>query len=87
MIRPEQIRLVRTLDNAPGGDDSVPADVIGHHYYGPDSLVQLRLRDGDRMPISARTFDVDVPDAGDVVSVVVSGPVAVYPLQGSGPAT
>ena len=27
----------------------------------------------------------DVPDAGDVVSVVVSGPVAVYPSQGSGP--
>ena len=58
--------------------------MIGHHYYGPDSVVQLRLRDGARMPISARTFDVAVPDAGDVVGVVVSGPVAVYPLQDSG---
>lgn len=87
MIRPEQIRLVRTPCNAPGGVDTVPADVIGHHYYGPDSLVQLRLRDDARTPISARTFDVDVPDAGDVVRVLVSGQVAVYPLRDSGPAT
>ncbi len=84
MIRPEQIRLVRALD-APRGVATVPADVIGHRYYGPDSLVQLRLRDGDRVTISARTFDVDVPDAGEVVGVVVSGPVAVYPLRGTGP--
>ena len=60
--------------------------MIGHRYYGPDSLVQLRLRDGDRMPLSARTFDLDVPDAGDVVGVVVAGPVAVYPVRNSGPA-
>ncbi|MEO9176797.1 MAG: ABC transporter ATP-binding protein [Gaiellales bacterium] len=86
MIRPEQIRLVRAVDNASRGADSVSADVIGHHYYGPDSHVQLRLRDDDRMPISARTFDVDVPDAGDVVGVVVSGPVAVYPVRSSEPA-
>jgi hypothetical protein len=76
MIRPEQIRLV----SAPGSDDAVPAEVIGHHYYGPDSLVQLRLRDGARTSISARTFDVDI---GDVVGVVVSGPVAIYPLDES----
>ena len=86
MIRPEQIRLVRALDNALGSADTVSADVIGHHYYGPDSLVQLRLRDGDRAPISARMLGLDVPDAGDVVGVVVSGPVAVYPLPNSGPA-
>jgi hypothetical protein len=86
MIRPEQIRLVRALDKAHGGPDAVAADVIGHHYYGPDSLVQLRLRDGDRMPLSARTLDVDVPHAGDVVGVVVAGPVAVYPLRNPGPA-
>jgi iron(III) transport system ATP-binding protein len=86
MIRPEQIRLVRT-PGALRAEDTVPADVLGHHYYGPDSVVRLRLRDDARMPISARTFDVDVPDAGEVVSVVVSGPVAVYPLQDSGPDT
>jgi iron(III) transport system ATP-binding protein len=86
MIRPEQIRLVRASDNARERADTVPADVIGHHYYGPDSLVQLRLRDGDRMPLSARTFDIDVPHAGEVVGVVVSGPVAVYPAPDSVPA-
>jgi iron(III) transport system ATP-binding protein len=82
MIRPEQIRLVRT-----GAEDAVPADVIGHSYYGPHSLVQLRLRDGTQARLSARTFDFPVPSAGDVVGVVVSGPVAVYPFLDSGSAT
>ncbi len=87
MIRPEQIRLVRTHGNALGGEGAVPADVIGHDYYGPDSVVQLRLRDGARIPVSARTFDVAVPDAGEVVSVIVSGPVAVYPSADAGQGT
>ena len=86
MIRPEQIHLVRASGDAPAGVATVLADVIGHRYYGPDSLVQLRLRDADRTTISARTLDVDVPGAGDVVGIVVSGPVAVYPLPSSGPA-
>jgi hypothetical protein len=85
MIRPEQIRLVRG-PGAPVAEDAVPAEVTATTTTS-DSVVQLRLRDGDRMPVSARTFDVDVPDAGDLVNVAVSGPVAVYPLQGSGPAT
>jgi iron(III) transport system ATP-binding protein len=79
MIRPEQIRVVR------GAEDGVRADVIGHQYYGPDSVVRLQLRDDARTPIAARTFDVAVPDAGDVVGVAVSGPVAVYPIQSSEP--
>ncbi len=79
MIRPEQIRLV-----ASGTELGVPAEVVGHDYYGPDSVVQLRLRDGAPIPLSARTFDVAVPGAGDVVGVVVSGPVAVYPVQEPG---
>jgi TOBE domain-containing protein len=72
MIRPEQIRL---------DADGVLADVLGHQYYGPDSLVQLRLRDGLRTSFTARTFEIAVPEAGEVVGVVVSGPVAVYPVQ------
>ncbi len=71
MIRPEQIRL--------GAVDGVSADVVGRRYYGPDTVLQLRLRDDARSPIAARTFDVTVPDAGDVVSVGVLGPVAVFP--------
>jgi iron(III) transport system ATP-binding protein len=87
MIRPEQIQLVRSHGNALGGEEGVSADVIGHEYFGPNSVVQLRLRDGARIPISARTFDVAVPNVGEVVGVVVSGAVAVYPLPDSGPAT
>jgi iron(III) transport system ATP-binding protein len=74
MVRPEQIRLVPA-----GTDDAVSADVVGHSYYGHDSLVQLRLRDTTRAALSARTSTFPVPDAGDVVGVVVAGPVAVYP--------
>jgi iron(III) transport system ATP-binding protein len=87
MILPEQIRLVRTHGNALGGEGAVPADVIGHDYYGPDSVVQLRLRDGAQIPVSARTFDAAVPDAGEVVGVIVSGPVAVYPSADAGQGT
>jgi iron(III) transport system ATP-binding protein len=86
MIRPEQIRLVHAA-GAPGAEHAVPAEVVGHDYFGRDSVVQLRLRDGARIPIAARTYDVAVPDAGEVVGVVVSGPVAVYPLQVSEEAT
>lgn len=74
MIRPEQVRLVpRDAENA------VPADVLGHSYYGPHSVVQLRLRDDTHTTLSTRTSDFPVADAGEIVGVVVSGSVAVYP--------
>jgi len=41
--------------------------------------VQLRLRDATQSTLSTRTFDFPVPDTGEVVGVVVSGSVAVYP--------
>jgi iron(III) transport system ATP-binding protein len=81
MIRPEQIRLVGGRGDGLDGADTIPADVIGHRYHGPDSLVQLRLRDGARTLLTARTLDLDVPGTGDVVGVVVAGPVAVYPSR------
>jgi len=58
----------------------VPADVVGHTYYGAHSVVHLRLRDGDRNALSARTFDV--PQPGELVGIIVSGQVAVYPAAG-----
>jgi iron(III) transport system ATP-binding protein len=73
MIRPEQIRL---------GEGGVAAEVIGHRYYGADSLVRLQLRDGAGTAIAARLSDIDIPPAGAVVGVVVAGPVAVYPVAG-----
>jgi len=84
MVRPEQIRLPRRSDRLAAAEATVLADVIGHQYYGPDSVVQLRLRDDARTPISARTFDIAVPEAGEAVGVAVAGPVVVYPLQKSG---
>ena len=75
MIRPEQIRLARR-----SGGRRRPRWSV-HGYFGPDTVLQLRLRDDARSPIAARTFDVAVPDAGDVVGVGRLGPVAVYPLR------
>ena len=85
MIRPEQIRLVRTRGNPSRSAGSVSAEVIGHRYYGPDSLVAAAAPRRRSDALSARTFDLDVPAAGDLVGVVVSGPVAVYPLRNSEP--
>ena len=73
MIRPEQIRLA--LPAEPG----VAAEVVGHVYYGPETVVRLVLGDGSGIPILAKTFDHEVPPAGVVVNIAVSGPVAVFP--------
>jgi iron(III) transport system ATP-binding protein len=70
MIRPEQIRLAA---------DGIPAEVTGHVYYGPETVVRLVLADGSGTPIVAKSFDQDEPAAGAAVNVVVSGPVAAFP--------
>lgn len=72
MIRPEQIRL------APNG---ISAEVVDHVYYGSETVVRLVLADGSRTAIVAKSFDQEVPAAGALVSVVVSGPVAAFPPQ------
>lgn len=78
MIRPEQIRLLRDGASPATPVEGVVAEVVGHNYYGPDTVVRLVLRDGARTPVSARTFDHDPPAVGELVHLVVSGPVAVY---------
>jgi iron(III) transport system ATP-binding protein len=72
MIRPEQIRL------APNG---ISAEVVDHVYYGSETVVRLVLADDSRTPIVAKSFDQEVPAAGALVNVVVSGPVAAFPPQ------
>ncbi|HWB22237.1 MAG TPA: ABC transporter ATP-binding protein [Gaiellaceae bacterium] len=72
MIRPEQIQLTT------GG---VRAEVVDHVYYGPETIVRLVLADDSRTPILAKSFAQDVPAAGEIVNVAVTGPVAAYPPQ------
>jgi len=82
MIRPEQIRLARRARiNEQADGHGVMANVIDHSYYGPDSVVRLALNTPRALVIKARTFDPDVPDAGEAVHVLVVGPVVTYPPQ------
>ena len=73
MIRPEQIRVVRQ-----SGGPGVAARVVGHSFYGPDTVVRLELADGTATPVTARMFDDVVVTTGEEVTLVVDGPVTVY---------
>jgi iron(III) transport system ATP-binding protein len=73
MIRPEQIQLVSPSE---GG---VAAKAIGYAYYGAETVVRLVLDDESRTPVTAKTFDQAVPPAGELVHIVVTGPVVVFP--------
>lgn len=81
MIRPEQIRVARGA--APPG---AQASVVGHSFYGPETVVQLTLDDGSETPVVARTFDRDVPAVDERVGLEVAGPVVVYPVYPVEPA-
>jgi iron(III) transport system ATP-binding protein len=74
MIRPEQIRV---SEAAPG--NGVAAKVLGHTFYGPETVLRLELADGSRTAVTARTFDGSGARTGDEVSLSVDTPVAVYP--------
>jgi iron(III) transport system ATP-binding protein len=69
MIRPEQIRVLR--------GEGVAAKVVGRSFFGPDTILELKLGDGSGTLVSARTHD-DVADGADV-ALAVDGPVAAYP--------
>jgi iron(III) transport system ATP-binding protein len=81
MIRPEQIYLIARsgTNGATGG--GVTATVLGHAYYGPDTVVRLSLDGPAQTIIKARTFDHEVPDVGEHVELAVRGPVVVFPIQ------
>jgi iron(III) transport system ATP-binding protein len=81
MIRPEQVRLVPAGPPGASVSGGVAAEVVGHSYNGPDTVLRLELSDGSRTPVAAKTFDQEVPAAGELVHVAVHGPVAVYPPQ------
>ncbi len=82
MVRPEQVRFVRN-GTAGHGDSRLTAEVIDHTYYGPDTVVRLKLDHSSEMIVKARTFDHDLPDPGERVELVVVGPAVVFPPQGT----
>lgn len=75
MIRPEQIRL-----NQVERDDGVAANVVSQTFYGPESVLHLELADGSQTVVTARTFDGSGAQPGDLVTLHVDGPVAVYEM-------
>jgi len=71
MIRPEQIRVA--TDGA-----GAPAAVVGTAFFGPDSLVRLRLDGEAGLQVTARLLGDAVPTVGASVRLQVEGPVTVY---------
>ena len=81
MIRPEQIRLQRSDETRPA-DRGVAATVVGHTFFGPDTVLQLELADGSGTLVTARTHDDVAGEPGAEVTLFVEGPVSVYrPLE------
>jgi iron(III) transport system ATP-binding protein len=78
MIRPEQIQLRPAEDGTRG----VVATVSARTFYGPDSVLRLRL-DGVAEPISARVLGHDAPAPGERAKLNVSGEVMAYPRADS----
>jgi iron(III) transport system ATP-binding protein len=74
MVRPEQIRAVRTADGA-----GVAATVLGSSFYGPETVLHLQLADGSGTAVMARTFDGAEAHAGEEVRLIVDGSVMTYP--------
>jgi iron(III) transport system ATP-binding protein len=75
MLRPEQIQIA---SNGAGAGTAPQADVMTAAYFGGQTLVTLRLRDGDGLSITAATSSQDPPVVGDVVRVTVDGGVMAY---------
>jgi iron(III) transport system ATP-binding protein len=80
MIRPEQIQLHQAEPDA--DDRGVMATVSAHTFYGPDSVLQLRV-DGVAEPISARVLGHDAPAPGARARLTVEGGVMAYPRADS----
>jgi len=85
MVRPEQIRMVRPREIGNGSSETVTADVLGHTYYGPDTVATLRLEEHPETLLKARTFDADAPAPGELVELHVVGPAIVFPAGDESP--
>jgi iron(III) transport system ATP-binding protein len=81
MIRPEQIHLIARSGTNTDNAGDVTATVLGHAYYGPDTVVRLSLGGSPELIVKARTFDQQIPGVGELVELAVRGPVVVFPIQ------
>jgi iron(III) transport system ATP-binding protein len=79
MIRPEQIHSAGGGGSALPGNGGVRARVIGHTYNGPDTVIRLALESNPETIVRARTFAHDALETGELMDLMVSGPVVVYP--------
>jgi iron(III) transport system ATP-binding protein len=83
MIRPEQIVVTRVppgTDRSPG---AARARVVGRTSFGPDTVLSLELEGSAAARLSARTFERDLPEPGELVLLSVRGPVVTYPARTS----
>jgi iron(III) transport system ATP-binding protein len=83
MIRPEQIVVTRVTEDDPGSPGAARARVVGRTSFGPDTALALELEGSAGAPLSARTFERDLPEPGELVQLSVRGPVVTYPAQTS----
>ena len=81
MIRPEQIVVTRVAPDATRPADVAHARVLGRTCFGPDTVLALELDGSPAVALSARTFERDLPNPGDVVLLSVRGPVVTYPSR------
>jgi iron(III) transport system ATP-binding protein len=81
MIRPEQIVVTRVAPDATRPADVARARVLGRTCFGPDTVLVLELDGSPAVTLSARTFERDLPNPGDLVIMSVRGPVVTYPAR------
>ena len=63
-----------TLGDDPAGRRGVAATVVGHSFFGPDTLLQLELADGSGTLVTARTHDDVAGEPGTAGHALRRGP-------------
>lgn len=74
-LRPEQVALAA---GRTGG--TVPAQVVEHRYYGPDTVIRARLASGELVAVRSRGYQ-PLP-SGTTVELAVRSDLLAYPDQG-----
>jgi iron(III) transport system ATP-binding protein len=81
MIRPEQIVVTRVAPDSPGSPDGARARVTGRTSFGPDTVLAMELEGSAGAALTARTFERNLPEPGELVLLSVRGPVVTYPAR------